>query len=124
METSPSPFLRFGADRLGHPFQHPRLGDSGEVAGGGGRPRPGQVQPDRRRLDRMGPLDRLALHQYPQGLPPARAVGLRQSGGQVILNGAPLDMAAPFGGFKQSGNGREWGPCTFEAKALVGYQAG
>lgn len=29
--------------------------------------------------------------------------------GNVHLNGAPVDYAAPFGGYKQSGNGREWG---------------
>lgn len=29
--------------------------------------------------------------------------------GMVHLNGAPLVAEAPFGGYKQSGNGREWG---------------
>ena len=29
--------------------------------------------------------------------------------GMVHLNGAGLDSAAPFGGYKMSGNGREWG---------------
>jgi aldehyde dehydrogenase (NAD+) len=29
--------------------------------------------------------------------------------GMVHINGAPLDSGAPFGGFKKSGNGREWG---------------
>ncbi|MCG8440585.1 MAG: aldehyde dehydrogenase family protein [Caulobacterales bacterium] len=29
--------------------------------------------------------------------------------GMVHINGASLDSAAPFGGFKKSGNGREWG---------------
>lgn len=57
----------------------------------------------------------------------AREVGLRLTAGQVLLNGADLDQTAPFGGFKQSGNGREWGPYAFEAflepKALVGYEA-
>ena len=27
----------------------------------------------------------------------------------VHINGAPLDNKAPFGGYKMSGNGREWG---------------
>ena len=27
----------------------------------------------------------------------------------VHINGAPLVTEAPFGGYKQSGNGREWG---------------
>jgi aldehyde dehydrogenase (NAD+) len=35
------------------------------------------------------------------------AHGLRT--GMVHLNGANTDMAAPFGGYKKSGNGREWG---------------
>lgn len=29
--------------------------------------------------------------------------------GMVHINGAPLVVEAPFGGYKQSGNGREWG---------------
>jgi acyl-CoA reductase-like NAD-dependent aldehyde dehydrogenase len=37
------------------------------------------------------------------------AVARRMRTGQVILNGAQLDLAAPFGGFKQSGLGRENG---------------
>jgi len=48
--------------------------------------------------------------------------------GQIALNGAPGDMAAPFGGYKQSGNGREWGKYGFEefleVKAVMGYQQG
>jgi len=44
--------------------------------------------------------------------------------GQVVLNGAALDMSAPFGGYKQSGNGREWGVYGFEeyleTKAVIG----
>jgi aldehyde dehydrogenase (NAD+) len=39
----------------------------------------------------------------------ARAVGARIRAGQILLNGASADMHTPFGGFKQSGNGREWG---------------
>ena len=34
--------------------------------------------------------------------------------GMVHINGAPLDSAAPFGGFKKSGNGREWGEYGLE----------
>jgi aldehyde dehydrogenase (NAD+) len=44
--------------------------------------------------------------------------------GMVHLNGAPLDQSAPFGGYKKSGNGREWGELGFEefteVKAVMG----
>lgn len=47
--------------------------------------------------------------------------------GNVHLNGAGPDFGAPFGGFKQSGNGREWGEFGFhdflEVKATLGYNA-
>lgn len=39
----------------------------------------------------------------------ARSVARRLRTGMVHLNGAGLDSAAPFGGYKMSGNGREWG---------------
>lgn len=39
----------------------------------------------------------------------ARTVARRMRTGMVHLNGAGLDSAAPFGGYKMSGNGREWG---------------
>jgi len=34
--------------------------------------------------------------------------------GQVVINGADLSLTAPFGGYKQSGNGRELGVYGFE----------
>ncbi|MBT3531455.1 MAG: aldehyde dehydrogenase family protein [Gammaproteobacteria bacterium] len=44
--------------------------------------------------------------------------------GNVHINGAGPDFAAPFGGYKQSGNGREWGVEGFEefleVKAMMG----
>ena len=47
--------------------------------------------------------------------------------GNVHLNGAPVDNNAPFGGYKQSGNGREWGIYGLEefleVKAIMGYNA-
>lgn len=56
----------------------------------------------------------------------ARQVAARLRAGMVHLNNAPLDPAAPFGGYKQSGNGREWGEFGFEEfleiKAVMGYQ--
>ena len=55
----------------------------------------------------------------------ARQVALRMRAGQVILNGAGPDFMAPFGGYKQSGNGREWGDHAFgeflETKAVIGW---
>jgi aldehyde dehydrogenase (NAD+) len=56
----------------------------------------------------------------------ARKVASELRAGQIAVNGAPGDMAAPFGGYKQSGNGREWGKYGFEEfleiKAVLGYQ--
>ena len=57
----------------------------------------------------------------------AAQVGRRIRAGNVHLNGAGVDPGAPFGGYKQSGNGREfstWGLEEFlETKALLGYTA-
>ena len=39
----------------------------------------------------------------------ARAVASRIRTGRVVINGAPVERAAPHGGFKRSGIGREWG---------------
>ena len=58
----------------------------------------------------------------------ARRVAQRLRTGMVHLNGAGPDPAAPFGGYKQSGNGREWGEHGFrdflEVKAIMGAVAG
>ena len=55
----------------------------------------------------------------------ARKVASKLRAGQVNINSAGPDMMAPFGGFKQSGNGREWGEHAFgeflEVKAVLGY---
>jgi acyl-CoA reductase-like NAD-dependent aldehyde dehydrogenase len=55
----------------------------------------------------------------------ARAVARRIRAGNVHLNGQGLDTAAPFGGYKQSGLGREWGAFGMEefleVKAVMGY---
>ena len=55
----------------------------------------------------------------------ARRVARRIRAGTVNVNGASLDMAAPFGGYKQSGNGREWGRFGLEefleVKAVTGW---
>jgi aldehyde dehydrogenase (NAD+) len=56
----------------------------------------------------------------------ARRVAAQLRTGMVHINNAALDMAAPFGGYRQSGNGREWGingfEEFFEVKAVMGYQ--
>ena len=69
------------------------------------------------------------LAAYVQGTDPAkiREVASRLRAGQVTINGAGMDIMAPFGGYKQSGNGREWGDLAFgeflETKAQIGYGA-
>ncbi len=54
----------------------------------------------------------------------ARAVARRIRAGSVAINHG-FDMNAPFGGYKKSGNGREWGQFGFddylEIKAELGY---
>ncbi len=57
----------------------------------------------------------------------ARRVARRLRTGNVHLNGAPVDTTAPFGGYKQSGLGREWGAWGIEeyleTKAIIGHGA-
>ena len=67
------------------------------------------------------------LAAYVSGTDPdaTRKVASRLRAGQVNMNSAGPDLMAPFGGFKQSGNGREWGEHAFaeflEVKAVLGY---
>ncbi len=69
------------------------------------------------------------LAGYVQGgdLDRARKVASRIRAGNVHLNGAAAGMDVPFGGYKQSGNGREWGAHGFtdylEIKAVSGYES-
>jgi aldehyde dehydrogenase (NAD+) len=57
----------------------------------------------------------------------ARRIAARLRTGMVHINGAPLDALAPFGGYKYSGNGREWGARGLdeflEVKSIYGYEA-
>ena len=56
----------------------------------------------------------------------ARKVASQLRTGNVHLNGAGADFSAPFGGYKQSGTGREWGEYGFEefleTKAVLGFE--
>ncbi len=57
----------------------------------------------------------------------AREVAAKLRTGMVHLNGAGVDFNAPFGGYRQSGNGREWGgefgiQEFLEVKAVMGYR--
>jgi aldehyde dehydrogenase (NAD+) len=57
----------------------------------------------------------------------ARRIAARLQTGMVHINGAHLDSMAPFGGYKQSGNGREWGAHGIEefleVKSIYGFEA-
>ncbi|WP_102225233.1 aldehyde dehydrogenase family protein [Acidimangrovimonas sediminis] len=57
----------------------------------------------------------------------ARAVARQLVGGQVHINYPPADFRAPFGGYRRSGNGREWGAAGLheylEVKAMIGFNA-
>ena len=61
-----------------------------------------------------------------QDLARVRETAMSLRAGQVSINGAS-DRSAPFGGYKMSGNGREWGDYAFheylEIKALIGWGA-
>jgi aldehyde dehydrogenase (NAD+) len=68
----------------------------------------------------------LAAYVQSGSLQHARQVASRIRAGSVHLNGADGDMGTPFGGFKQSGTGREWGEFGFEefleVKAVIGTE--
>ena len=57
----------------------------------------------------------------------ARRIAARLQTGMVHINSAHLDSMAPFGGYKQSGNGREWGAHGIEefleVKSIYGFEA-
>ena len=56
----------------------------------------------------------------------ARRIASRMRTGMVHINGAYLDANAPFGGYKASGNGREWGHHGIdeflELKSIYGFE--
>ncbi len=69
----------------------------------------------------------LAAYVQSADLERARRVAAQMQAGNVFLNYPAWDSGAPFGGYKQSGNGREYGKWALdeflETKAVVGYEA-
>jgi aldehyde dehydrogenase (NAD+) len=67
----------------------------------------------------------LAAYVQSGDLQRARKVGRELQAGGVHLNYPVADFQAPFGGYKRSGNGREWGEFGLreylEVKSMVGY---
>jgi len=57
----------------------------------------------------------------------ARRVAAQMRAGQVQVNYPAWDTGAPFGGYKRSGNGREYAEYGIEefleTKAVIGYAA-
>ncbi|HEX8595757.1 MAG TPA: aldehyde dehydrogenase family protein [Pseudomonas sp.] len=68
----------------------------------------------------------LAAYVQSASLERARAIALQLRVGSVSINYPAWDAGAPFGGYKQSGNGREyaqWGLEAFlEVKGIIGYE--
>ncbi|WP_298285682.1 aldehyde dehydrogenase family protein [Acidocella sp.] len=67
----------------------------------------------------------LAAYVQSRDLGKAREVAAEMRAGSVYINYPDLDFAAPFGGYKQSGNGREYADFALhdflEIKGIVGY---
>jgi len=69
----------------------------------------------------------LAAYVQSGSLEHARKVAARMRAGNVYINYPAWDAGAPFGGYKQSGNGREYAEFGIEEfleiKGVVGYEA-
>jgi aldehyde dehydrogenase (NAD+) len=69
----------------------------------------------------------LQAYIWSRDLARANRIGRKIRAGRVTINGARGDMNVPFGGFKRSGNGREWGEYGLrdflEVKALLGAES-
>lgn len=69
----------------------------------------------------------LAAYVQSANIERARSVAARMRAGTVYLNNPAFDIGAPFGGYKQSGNGREWAEFGLdeflETKGVAGYEA-
>lgn len=68
----------------------------------------------------------LQAYVWSNDLARANRVGRRIRAGRITINGSSGDMKTPFGGFKKSGNGREWGEHGLrdflEVKAVIGAE--
>lgn len=68
----------------------------------------------------------LQAYIWSRDLARANRMGRRVRAGRITINGAQGDMNLPFGGFKKSGNGREWGEYGLrdflEVKAVLGAE--
>ena len=69
----------------------------------------------------------LAAYVQSADMTRARRVARQLRAGSVYVNGAGQDYGSPFGGYKQSGNGREWGAFGLhdylELKVINGFGA-
>jgi aldehyde dehydrogenase (NAD+) len=67
----------------------------------------------------------LAAYVQSKDLAQARAVAAQLRAGSIYVNYPDFDLFAPFGGYKQSGNGREYADFALndflEIKGIVGY---
>ena len=68
----------------------------------------------------------LSGYVFGEDLERINRIAARMRTGMVHVNGIAGDMHAPFGGYKKSGNGREWGEFGFdeflETKAVIGFR--
>jgi aldehyde dehydrogenase (NAD+) len=67
----------------------------------------------------------LAGYIHGRNMDQVRRVARALRAGSIFVNDPPLDLGAPFGGYKQSGNGREYADFAFddftEIKGVVGF---
>jgi aldehyde dehydrogenase (NAD+) len=67
----------------------------------------------------------LAAYVHGKDMARVRRVARALRAGMIAINDPPLDLGAPFGGYKQSGNGREYADFGFddftEIKGMIGY---
>ncbi|MGB6244569.1 aldehyde dehydrogenase family protein [Gordonia sp. (in: high G+C Gram-positive bacteria)] len=67
----------------------------------------------------------LAGYVSGEDLDEVRRIASKLRAGTITLNSANIDTTVPFGGYKRSGNGREWSDYAFdeylEVKSMVGF---